>query len=530
MKRHRRVRVRQASLGALLLILGWAGWKTGPVPAAEGAAPVAAPTEGPVSYEAFGAVGDGVADDLPAICKAHEYANAHNLPVRSKPNATYHLGRQALTAVIATDTDWSTSRFIIDDTDVENHRKALFEVRSLLEPVELKIERLRRDQAQVDLRPETDCWVRVESDAKRVYIRRGLNRNNGTAMRDCFIVRRDGTVEGAIDWDYDTITRIEARPIDEKPLLIKGGVFTTFANRMKQEKGYNYWSRNIVITRSNTEVDGLTHYVVGETAVGHPYSGFLSISRCANVTLRNCFVSGHKTYSTIGAAGKPVNMGSYDLSANQVINLRLIGVRMNHILDSTRWGVIGTNYCKNILLEDCVLSRMDAHQGVSGTYTIRRCELGYAGLNAIGRGTLLVEDSTLYGGAFISLRSDYGSTWEGDVVIRNCRWVPSGGRTCWPHLIRASNDGTHDFGYPCFMPREIRIDGLFVDDSNHPEEYEGMYLFSDPDGAAKSDQARPFPYRLTEKVIIRGLKTASGKKPLLSPDPEMAKSTTVIEQ
>src|SRR5690606_23004037 len=113
------------------------------------------------------------------------YANAHNLPVQSKPNATYHLGRQALTAVIATDTDWSTSRFIIDDTDVENHRKALFEVRSLLEPVELKIERLRRDQAQVDLRPETDCWVRVESDAKRVYIRRGLNRNNGTAMRDC---------------------------------------------------------------------------------------------------------------------------------------------------------------------------------------------------------------------------------------------------------------------------------------------------------------------------------------------------------
>ncbi|HPT97526.1 MAG TPA: hypothetical protein PLU39_06620, partial [Armatimonadota bacterium] len=84
--------------------------------------------------------------------------------------------------------------------------------------------------------------------------------------------------------------------------------------------------------------------------------------------------------------------------------------------------------------------------------------------------------------------------------------------------------------YPCFMPREIRIDGLFVDDSNHPEEYEGMYLFTDPDGAAKSDQARPFPYKLTEKVIIRGLKTASGKKPLLSPDPEMAKSTIVIEQ
>ena len=30
-----------------------------------------------VTYEAFGAIGDGVTDDLPAICEAHEYANAH---------------------------------------------------------------------------------------------------------------------------------------------------------------------------------------------------------------------------------------------------------------------------------------------------------------------------------------------------------------------------------------------------------------------------------------------------------------------
>lgn len=63
-----------------------------------------------VTYEAFGAVGDGVADDLPAICAAHAHANKSGLRVRSNPQATYQLGRRALTAVIATDTDWSTSR------------------------------------------------------------------------------------------------------------------------------------------------------------------------------------------------------------------------------------------------------------------------------------------------------------------------------------------------------------------------------------------------------------------------------------
>lgn len=77
-----------------------------------------------VTYKAFGAVGNGVADDLPAIHKAHAHANKQGLPVRSNPRATYHLGRQALTAVIATDTDWGKSKFIIDDSHgVENHRK-----------------------------------------------------------------------------------------------------------------------------------------------------------------------------------------------------------------------------------------------------------------------------------------------------------------------------------------------------------------------------------------------------------------------
>ena len=66
--------------------------------------------EGVVDYEAFGAVGDGVADDLQAIVEAHAYANEHGLPVRTRPDAVYHLGYRALTAVIATDTDWSTSR------------------------------------------------------------------------------------------------------------------------------------------------------------------------------------------------------------------------------------------------------------------------------------------------------------------------------------------------------------------------------------------------------------------------------------
>ncbi len=472
----------------------------------------------------------------PMICRAHEYANEHGLSVRTKPDATYHLGSRALTAKIATDTDWNTSRFTIDDTHAENHKLPLFDVCSLLEPEELQIDSLTRDQKHVDARPQRDCHVLVENANRRVYIRRGLNQNDGVPQHDCFVLRRDGSVEGAIDWNYDVITRIEVRPIDEKPLVLRGGVFTTFANRMKQEVGYNYWARNIKITRSNTEVDGLTHYVVGETSVGHPYRGFLEIRKCANVTLRNCFATGHKKYTTIGAAGKPVAMGSYDYQATDVVNFRMIGCQMNHILDRTRWGVIASNFCKNILLEDCTLSRMDAHMGVSGGYTIRRCTLGHMGLNAIGRGVLTIEDSTLYGNALVSFRPDYGSTWEGDVIIRNSRWVPACGDLCQPNMIHARNDGMHDFGYRCFMPREIEIDGLFVDDRNHPEEYQGMYLLSDPyatnddTGNTTPAEERPFPIEPCQRITVRKLTTASGVKPRLSPNGELGKSTAVIEE
>lgn len=486
------------------------------------------PTDRPVSYEAFGAVGDGVADDLPAIVAAHAFANTHGLPVVARPGATYHLGRRALTAVITTDTDWGTARFIVDDRDVENHRTSLFNVRSKLEPVKLAIKRLTRDQKQLDVRPPRDCWVQVENKGHRIYIRRGLNQNNGTPQRDCFILRRDGSIEGAIDWDYEAVTNVEAFPIDEKQLVLKGGVFTTTANRMKQGTGYNYWARNIVIRRSNTTVVGLTHHIVGEGDFGHPYGGFISAGSCANVTLRDCFVTGHKTYETIGAAKKPVSMGTYDLSANNVVNFTMIGCRMENICDPTRWGVIGTNFCKNILLENCTLSRMDTHQGVSGTYTIRGCTLGHAGLNAIGRGTLTVENSTLNGRSLIALRSDYGSTWEGDVIIRNCRWLPACGKPSQPHLLNANNDGQHDFGYPCFMPREIRIDGLVIDDKAHPKDYKGPYLFTDPDGSAPATAKRPFPYRLTEKVTLRNVTTTSGRALLVSPDAAFAAQVQVV--
>ena len=38
-----------------------------------------------VTYEQFGAIGDGIADDLAAIVKAHEFANAKSPAGNKRP-------------------------------------------------------------------------------------------------------------------------------------------------------------------------------------------------------------------------------------------------------------------------------------------------------------------------------------------------------------------------------------------------------------------------------------------------------------
>jgi hypothetical protein len=69
-----------------------------------------------------------------------------------------------------------------------------------------------------------------------------------------------------------------------------------------------------------------------------------------------------------------------------------------------------------------------------------------------------------------------------------------------------------------------------IEDSHPPKDYQGPYLFTDPDGVAARQTVKPFPYRLTEKVSIRNLTTHSGRKLRTSPDAELNAHVRVIEE
>ncbi len=224
-------------------------------------------------------------------------------------------------------------------------------------------------------------------------------------------------------------------------------------------------------------------------------------------------------------------MGSYDLSPNRALNVSFINCsQFNDINDRTYWGILGSNFCKNMLYDNCTFSRFDAHMGVANA-TIRNSTLGHMGINAIGSGTLLVENSTIRGGTLVNLRSDYGSTWQGEFIIRNCTFVPSGGRPTTASLIGGSYSGQHDFGYVAYMPEKIIIENLKIDDSNHPENYQGPAIFANFNPQMTDESYKEqFPYVITKEVVLKNVTTASGKPLRVSDNGFMFRNVNVVRE
>lgn len=482
-----------------------------------------------VRYSDFGARGDGQTDDMDAIAATHAFANQHNLMVKADKRATYFIGGKSSTAIIQTDTDFGTAVFIIDDTHVEDRNAPVFQVSSNLQPFKLEgITSLKRNQEKIDVPLPGTCLVTVTNSNVKRYIRFGPNQNNGSSQTDIFIVDKNGQVDmnAPIIWDFDRITDITALPLDETPLTITGGRFTTIANQA--ESKYTYYSRGIAIRRSNVLVQGMEHRITGEGDHGAPYGGFINVGDCAYIKVQNTVLTGHKMYQTIGSAGVPVSMGTYDISLNRALNVSFVNCRQtNDINDGRYWGIMGSNFCKNLLYDNCTFSRFDAHMGVANA-TIRNSTLGHQGINAIGSGNFTVENSTIYGRNLINLRPDYGSTWQGELVIRNCVFVPSGSKMNSASLIGGSYSGQHDFGYTCYMPERITIETLHIDDSKHSADYQGPSIFANFNPQMTDDSyVEKYPSVKTREVIFRNVTSASGKTLRTSENSFMFKSVKV---
>ena len=176
---------------------------------------------GVVTYEEFGAVGDGKADDQSAIVAAHAAANEKGLPVKAGDGKTYYIGGGDAVAVVKTDVDFGTAKFVIDDRKLKNHRAPIFRIVSDARPFAVKgVKALARGQAKLDVSLPSDCLLIAVNNKAAGGVPRGTRRHGRPARADR-VGLRDGHVPlGASDRRADA--RGEGRRVhhDREP----GGV------------------------------------------------------------------------------------------------------------------------------------------------------------------------------------------------------------------------------------------------------------------------------------------------------------------
>ncbi|MBO5879913.1 MAG: hypothetical protein J6Q68_05120 [Clostridia bacterium] len=446
-----------------------------------------------VCYEDFGAIGDGKTDDFDAIARAHEYANENGLDVVCNNGKTYYIGDTGLdekeskpTVKIKTNVDWGNSTIIIDDSnitvDMPARQTRLFTVCREHATVTYTAENdtpngaIKRinemggfttDIKKLDIGIGYAAMLTVKNENHRVYIRYGANKDSGDVQSEIISVDAEGNIDPntAFLIDYKEVTSITVTRADDTPLTIKGGTVINIANRVKED--YRYYNRNMLIARSNVTISNVTYDIVGEGEHGDPYAGFFHIYSANNVLMENCNLKGHKYYWCVGrGGGDPVGMGTYTLNIHGSNNVAFKNCKQTNFfcddgvtVRDDIWGIMGSSYCKNLSYEDCILSRFDAHAGVYNSKIINSHVQDFA---LIGGGTMTIENSHLYNNLLVIFRPDYGSTWRGDVIVKN---VTIHNTSDSVNLFNA-RWVNHDFGYPTYLPENIVIDGLKITNGN----------------------------------------------------------------
>ncbi len=356
-----------------------------------------------VSPSYFGAVGDGVTDDSKALDFMVEYAGKNNYPI--KFDAKSYIWNPSKTLEFSNSIDFGKSK-IIRESKI-NEGKPLISLRHSKKRVPFDISQLvtlinRKTTRIPELAGNGDCLIHVYDGSTTIFKREGVSGDvNGVSKFDQFLIDNNGYVLNPVIYDFDNVTSIVIQPIDNDFVTIKGGNFYT----KEEGKIKDYVNDAILINRSNVILENINS--TNDNKIAAASNGVVNIVEAANVSLRNTKLS-PKLFE---------DKGTYDFSAYKVINLFLVDVKgQNHTNDV--WGVMGTNFIKNFIVERCSLNRIDSHQGVTNL-TIRDTQVGRGGISVVGYGNLVLENVITTAQTVINLRKDYGAFWSGNISAKN---------------------------------------------------------------------------------------------------------------
>ena len=465
-----------------------------------------------VDYEMFGAIGDGIADDGPAIKQAHEHANANNLPVYANGAKKYYIN-EASSIPIKTNTNWNGAHFII----AEDHNLTSPVFKIVRKEPEINLDSIcseisiNKNTKQITaLAGYGNCFVDIRNSEKKQFIRKGANQNSGSDQQDYFRIDNDGNVLNEIQWDFEKVTRVRLYPISEETLIVENGHFTSIENTANVDTG-SYTQRGIRCERSNVIIRNCSHKnIKNEAELGSPSSGFFYFWGCCNLLLENCYVEPRYVRYYSEASGKAgTARGTYEIQFSNSTNILMRNVHCSSF-DSSRWGCHTSNFTKDVTIENCTLNRVDAHQGVYNI-SIRNCILGHQGLQMIGGGKLLIDNCIIYANSAVTLRADYGSTWNGPIIMRNIKHIPHAKRDN-VRIIKYNNTRDWDFGYDCYMCTDLTIENYVLKDEgiDYSTNVASVPIIVNYN-VRNTSGTDVYDYYFPHTIQLKNIKTTSGK-------------------
>ena len=461
-----------------------------------------------ISYEEFGAVGDGKTNDFFAMKCAHIAANEVGLPVKGTPGKTYLITDTEMDGVassipVMTDLDLSGATIVVDDRDIywydapnKKHNTPTFEIKSPYPSVAVEKEYIdainekggikRGITKKIDTGLDFPAMLVVNNSNTVHYKRFGAaGGHSGSPQKELIIVDKEGNIDEKtpVLYDFEAVTGITAYRIDLPTLTIKNAMIISRASQVNLVDKYYSINRGIRFSRPNVYVTNVRHKITDEILkgtlvdgvpfIGHSYNSFFNMHLTHNVTFEDCTFQSRAYYlqGTYEIGGWMSNMIVFK-NCDQYNFFK--GDPEYPLMPSFGkwWGVAGTNSCKNMIYDSCRLTRFDAHQGVVNG-VIRNCEIG--SIRLTGGGDMLIEGTKIYNwdiGNTLQLREDYGCTWRGTITIKDSEIVDVKGNSALTCVIVARS-ANHDYGYKTYLPNVI-IDNLKIQNAK-PE----VNLFSD---------------------------------------------------
>lgn len=373
------------------------------------------------------------------IKRTHDFANANNIPVILQPYKKYTINEAPETISILTDVDFNNSTITIDDTSLAKEQ-TIIDVFTVGTDVKYYTKFTLPDsnnytENNYNYNYVGGCaYIRLEGDYK-VWKRK--DGGTGELVTECNVIN-DGTVvynpfftinEGSYVYRDIFTTTCELKNLR----LIK-----KCNNEVQPENVY--YLRGFRISRDNTTIKNWCIDIVNNTDNCAPYTGFLSVRDCYNVTVENVFYKNSFKRSS-----------SYLFLIQYGMHVTFRNVTSASIFDSDFWGDMTSNYSRDLTFENCNMNRIDAHRGVYGL-NVNDCHIGYRGINISG-GQYCNINNTSVGICkyFVSTRADYGGGFNGIIAINNCKhWNFS-----YEGCVAIYTDFNFNSGYEWKIPKVI---------------------------------------------------------------------------